>query len=82
MVFLVLATGAAIYFTVEKVRDHKKKKRALRAQEASRHGLVETVSNIDENTARRSMEDLPPYILREPPPYQIRDQHRELKENK
>ena len=69
MVVLILAVGAAIYFTAEKVRDRKEKKRALKAQEALRYGIVKSVSIIDDNAARLSMEHLPPYHKETLPPY-------------
>ncbi|OAP61263.1 hypothetical protein AYL99_03464 [Fonsecaea erecta] len=83
MVGLVLAVGAAIYFTAEKVRDHKKKKQALKAaaasQQAPPYDSIAPASPMRNKAARRSVEQLPPYVFREPPPYQTKDQHLELK---
>ncbi|KIX03764.1 uncharacterized protein Z518_07317 [Rhinocladiella mackenziei CBS 650.93] len=66
MVALILAVGAAIYFTAEKVRTHKEKKRASKAQEALQHGLVEPVSIIDDTTP---VGNPPPYHKGNLPPY-------------
>ncbi|KIW27423.1 uncharacterized protein PV07_07160 [Cladophialophora immunda] len=80
MVAIALALGAAIYFTAEKVRDHKKKKQVLKAQQAPRADSVAPASPFENNAARRSGESLPPYVVfREPPAYQVKDQHHELK---
>ncbi|KAK5206322.1 hypothetical protein LTR47_010674 [Exophiala xenobiotica] len=67
MVFLVLALGATIYFTVEKIRDHKQKKRASKAQQAQalQYATVERASINDNKAARRSSMELPPPYLQE-----------------
>jgi hypothetical protein len=57
----LIAVAAAICFTVEKVRDHKEKKHALKAQETPQCDLPNPVSIIDDTTAHHSMENLPPY---------------------
>lgn len=69
MVVLILAVGAAIYFTTKKVRDHKKKKRDLKSQEALQRGLVEPVSIIGDTKIHHPMENLPPYLEENLPPY-------------
>ncbi|KIX96814.1 uncharacterized protein Z520_07534 [Fonsecaea multimorphosa CBS 102226] len=80
MASLALAIGAAIYFTTEKVRDHKKKKQALNAHGAPQYDSVSPTSSIMENNAaRRTAEQLPAYVFTEPPPYHIKDQHYERK---
>jgi hypothetical protein len=86
----LIAVAAAIYFTVEKVRDHKEKKHALKALETPQCGLPKPVSIIDNITAHHSMENLPPYHEEALPsyhkksrsPYPMTDQHRMLKTNK
>ncbi|KIW59682.1 hypothetical protein PV05_04117 [Exophiala xenobiotica] len=70
MVALILAVGAVIYFTVEKVRDHRQKKRESKDQtQALQHGIAEPVSIIDNKASRRSMELPPPYRKEALPPY-------------
>jgi hypothetical protein len=76
MVFLILAIGAATYFTAEKVHDHKKKKRAMKAQKAPQNGLNEPALIIDDTTVHRlenilsyHKKDLPPYHKENLPPY-------------
>lgn len=86
----LIAVAAAIYFTAEKVRDHNKKKHALKAQEPPQYGLLRPVSIIDDTTAHHSMENLPQYHEEALPPYQkkslspylMADQHRMFKTNK
>lgn len=76
MVALILAVGAAIYFTVEKVRDHRQKKRASKAQaQALQHGLAEPVTSIDNKASRRSPELPPPYHKETLPPYRQGNVH-------
>ncbi|KAM5449214.1 hypothetical protein MaudCBS49596_005039 [Microsporum audouinii] len=67
MAAVVLAIGAAIYFTAEKIHDHREKKRALKAKHPSKHALLE-----DDQT----IEDLPAYHKEKLPAYDMVDQHR------
>lgn len=71
MVALILAVGAAIYFGVEKVRTHQKKKRASKVQQGAspRDGLVKAGYFIDNKGVRRSMQAPPPYQKETLPPY-------------
>lgn len=71
MVVLILATGAAIYFGIEKVRNHQKKKRAAKTQQldSQRDGSIEPGYFMDNKGVRRSMETLPPYQKDALPPY-------------
>jgi hypothetical protein len=69
MVFVVLAVGAAVYFTAKKVQDRKEKKKAAKAQVARQHGAAQMVSNTGDNAVPRPMETLPPYQNDSLPPY-------------
>jgi hypothetical protein len=82
MAALIVAVGAAIYFSAEKIHDHKEKKRALKAKEALQHGLVEEVSIIDGATVHDQMEPLPAYHKERLPAYHMEDQHPAFKGKK
>jgi hypothetical protein len=47
MATLVLAIGVAIYYSAEKVHEHKEKRRSRKALEATQHGPVQELSSID-----------------------------------
>ncbi|KAF3491497.1 uncharacterized protein GIQ15_01014 [Arthroderma uncinatum] len=74
MAALIVAVGAALYVTAEKIHDHREKKRALKAKEALRHGS-EDDSIIDTATANDHMDNLPAYHKGNLPPYHMVDQH-------
>ncbi|KIW76129.1 hypothetical protein Z517_10874 [Fonsecaea pedrosoi CBS 271.37] len=79
MVALALALGAAIYFTAEKVRDHKKKKAALKDKDQQAppyDSIPPSASALENRAARRSVDQLPQYVYSEPPPYHIKDPSR------
>jgi len=66
---LILAVGAAIYFTAKEVRRHKKKQRALNARKAVERGLVESVFITGDTKAHHLIGSLPPYHEENLPPY-------------
>jgi hypothetical protein len=70
MAGVVLAIGAAFYWTAEKIHGQKKKKRALKAQEDSQ----QNVDDLQEN-----VEILPAYHKDAPPEYDMMDQRTKLK---
>ncbi|KAK2867950.1 hypothetical protein FQN49_003302, partial [Arthroderma sp. PD_2] len=82
MAALIVAVGAAIYVTAEKILDHREKKRALKAKAALQHGLVEDDSIVDgTTTAHGQMDELPAYHKENLPPYHLVDQHPALTPN-
>ena len=66
---LVLAIGAAVFFTAKGVHDHKKKKRALKAQRALKYGVAESISVVDDTTGHRALGSLPAYHNESLPAY-------------
>lgn len=82
MVLEIILVGAAIYIIAHKVHDRKEKKRALKAQAASRHGPVVEVPIADDTGVSGQMEDLPAYQKEKLPAYQQIDEHPALGTNK
>jgi hypothetical protein len=75
MASVVIAIGVAVYFTAEKVREHKEKKRAIKAQQATDHGVVEELSIAEDTADHLNNEDLPVYHKEGLPAYHMEDQH-------
>jgi len=75
MASVVIAIGIAVYYSTEKIRERKEKKRALKAQETLDRGLVEELSTVDGATDHLNNENLPAYHKENLPPYHIEDQH-------
>jgi hypothetical protein len=71
MVLELIALGFGIYIIAHKVKGRKEKKRALKAQEASRHGPVRVVPIIDTAVT----EDLPAYQNDKLPLYESLEQY-------
>ncbi|EFQ98212.1 hypothetical protein MGYG_01248 [Nannizzia gypsea CBS 118893] len=71
MAALVLALGAAIYITAEKIQDHREKKRALKAKNASKQALLKDDDSI------MAIEDLPAYQREKLPAYEFVEQHQQ-----
>jgi hypothetical protein len=83
MASVVIAIGIAVYYSTEKIRERKEKKRALKAQEALDRGLVEELSAVDDTTGHLiNNEDLPAYHKENLPPYRMQDQHRAFQTDK
>lgn len=78
MASVVIAIGVAVYFTTEKVREHKEKKRALKLQQASEHGPIEEITTGD----LHDDEHLPGYQKEVLPGYHMEDQHPALRNEK
>lgn len=82
MASVVIALSAAVYFTTEKIRERKQKKRELKARQVSEHGLVEDVATIDGAAPSHDDEDLPAYQKEGLPAYALKDQHPARREAK
>jgi hypothetical protein len=67
MAAIVVVVGAAIYFSVAKVHEHKKNKSALKDQEALERGLVEEHWAIDNSTGHHHNEHPPAYPTEDQP---------------
>ncbi|EFE44809.1 hypothetical protein TRV_00410 [Trichophyton verrucosum HKI 0517] len=63
MAAIVLALGAAIYITAEKIQDHREKKRALKAKNATKQAVLEDDDSV------MAADDLPAYKTEKPPAY-------------
>jgi hypothetical protein len=80
MATLVLAIGVAIYFSAEKLHEHKKKKRALKALEETQHGLIEERTPTDNDIDAHFASERPPVCEKDfLPPYPAADQHPALR---
>jgi hypothetical protein len=75
MASVVIAIGIAVYYSTEKIREHKEKKRALKTQQALNRGLVEELSTVDDTTGHLNNENLPVYHKESLPAYHMEDQH-------
>lgn len=75
MASVVIALSAAVYFTTEKIRERKQKKRELKAQQASNHGLIEQVAMVEGTAHPPDDEELPAYHQEGLPAYAMKDQH-------
>jgi hypothetical protein len=82
MAALILASIAALIAGGEKLHQKRKKKQALKAQDASQHGPIEEVSIIDDETANQQTDDLPAYHKETLPPYHPLDEHPASRSNK
>lgn len=82
MASVVIAIGIAVFYSTEKIRERKEKKRALKAQEALDRGLVEELSTVDDTTGHLNDEHLPAYHKENLPPYGMQDQHRAYQTDK
>ena len=82
MAALIVAVGAAIVLTADKIHDHKEKKRALKAQEELQRNLAEDVSIFDGTMIHHSMKNPPAYHEDNLPHYHKADQHPASRHNK
>jgi hypothetical protein len=82
MAALIVAAAAGIVFAGQKVHERKKNKRALKAQDALQHGLVEEVSAIDGTMLHHQSDNLPAYHKENLPPYHTVNQHPAFRTNK
>ncbi|DAA78264.1 TPA_exp: Uncharacterized protein A8136_4240 [Trichophyton benhamiae CBS 112371] len=71
MAAIVLALGAAIYITAEKIQDHREKKRALKAKNATKQALLEDDDSV------MVTEDLPAYKTEKLPAYDFEQYHQQ-----
>ncbi|KAG5208030.1 hypothetical protein GTR04_3398 [Trichophyton interdigitale] len=69
MAAIVLALGAAIYITAEKIQDHREKKRALKAKNATKQ------AHLKDDDSVMAVEDLPAYQTEKLPAYDIQQHH-------
>lgn len=69
MAAIVLALGAAIYITAEKIQDHREKKRALKAKNVTKQALLEDDDSVVVT------EDLPAYKTEKLPAYDFEQYH-------
>jgi len=85
MAFLIVGSIAALVVGAEKLHEHRKAKRASKAQALLlQHGSVQEISIVDDTTARHhhQMDDLPAYYKEKLPPYQVLDEHPAFRANK
>lgn len=80
MASLVLVIGVAIYYCVDKMHDHREKKRELKSQ---LHGpVLERSISSDDDNATLHEEHLPAYEKEYHQPYPAADQHPALRSDK
>jgi hypothetical protein len=82
MAGVIIAATVAFALASEKIHDHKEKKRALKAQDTLRHGLVEEVSTVEGTVVHGQVDNLPAYHKENPPQYHELDQHPAFRANK
>lgn len=75
MASVVIALSAVVYFTTDKIRQRKQKKRELRAQKISEYGSVEEVEPLNATFPSHDDEDLPAYHQEGLPAYAMKDQN-------
>jgi hypothetical protein len=72
---LIVAVGAAVYYSADKIHEKKEKKRTLKAQ----RGVIQELYPADGAAGLQQMEDLPVYSKENLPIYHQEDQYPALK---